>query len=65
MPVGEKCFKTKQNLVYDIIKHQVSPGITFDQAGADGLNGNDAAFARSVENTGLIYILDNCRNTNL
>lgn len=65
MPVGEMCFKTKQNLVYDIIKHQVSAGISFDQAGADRLNGNDAAFAEFVDSMGLIYLLDDFRKTNL
>jgi SRSO17 transposase len=58
IPVSERGFKTKQNLALDIIKHQVSLGITFDYVGADGLYGNDVAFARSIDNMGLIYMLD-------
>jgi len=58
IPVEERGFKTKQSLAIDIIKHQLSLGISFDYVGADGLYGNDAAFARSINNLGLIYMLD-------
>lgn len=33
-------------------------GINFDYVGVDGLYGNDAAFAREINNLGLIYMLD-------
>lgn len=58
IPVEERDFKTKQSLAIDIIKHQLSLGNSFDYVGADGLYGNDAAFARSIDNLGLIYMLD-------
>lgn len=58
IPVEERIFKTKQELAADIIKHQLSMGITFDYVGADGLYGNDAAFAREINKMGLIYMLD-------
>jgi len=58
IPVSERVFKTKQELAIDIIKHQLSMGISFDYIGADGLYGNDAAFAREIDNMGLIYMLD-------
>lgn len=58
IPVSHRVFKTKQELAIDIIKHQMSMGITFDYVGADGLYGNDAAFAREIDNMGLVYLLD-------
>lgn len=58
IPIEERVFKTKQELAVDIIKHQVGLGITFDYVGADGLYGNNAAFAREINNIGLIYMLD-------
>jgi SRSO17 transposase len=58
IPVQEREFKTKQVLAVDIIRNQLSLGITFDYVGADGLYGNDAAFARSIANMGLIYMVD-------
>jgi SRSO17 transposase len=58
IPVEERIFKTKQELAVEIIKHQLAMGITFDYVGADGLYGNDAAFAREINNMGLVYMLD-------
>jgi SRSO17 transposase len=58
IPVEERVFKTKEKLVADIIKHQLAMGITFDYVGADGLYGNDAAFAREINNMGLVYMFD-------
>jgi SRSO17 transposase len=58
IPANERVFKTKQELAIDIIKHQLSMGITFDYIAADGLYGNDASFAREINNMGLVYMLD-------
>ena len=58
IPIEERVFKTKQELAADIIKHQLAMGIIFDYVGADGLYGNDAAFAREINNMGLVYMLD-------
>lgn len=58
IPNEERAFKTKQELAADIIKHQLEMGTTFDYVGADGLYGNDAAFAREIDNMGLVYMLD-------
>lgn len=58
IPANERVFKTKQELAIDIIKHQLSIGITFDYIAADGLYGNDASFAREINNMGLVYMLD-------
>jgi hypothetical protein len=56
IPVGGRDFKTKQELAVDIIKHQLEMGITFGYIGADGLYGNDAAFAREIGSMGLVYM---------
>ena len=58
IPIEERVFKTKQELAADIIKHQLAMGISFDYVGGDGLYGNDAAFAREINNMGLVYMLD-------
>ena len=58
IPDQDRGFKTKQELAIEIIRHQLSMGIQFDYVGADGLYGNDAAFARSIDNMGLTYMLD-------
>lgn len=58
IPDEERVFKTKQELAVEIIRHQLSMGIAFDYVGADGLYGNDAAFAREINNMGLVYMLD-------
>lgn len=58
IPIEDRFFKTKQTLAIDIIQHQLSLGNSFDFVGGDGLYGNDAAFARSIDEMGLIYMLD-------
>ena len=58
IPYGERGFKTKPELATDIVKHQVELGVSFDYVGGDGLYGNNIAFARSVEDMGLVFMLD-------
>lgn len=58
IPREERIFKTKPELATDIVKHQLELGISFDYVGGDGLYGNDIAFTRSIENMGLVYMLD-------
>ncbi len=58
IPENEIVFKTKLELVSDIIYHQVSQGISFDFISADGYYGNDSSLAREIDNMGLIYMLD-------
>ncbi len=50
--------RQKPELATDIVKHQLEMGIEFDYVGGDGLYGNDLAFTRSVEDMGLVYMLD-------
>jgi len=58
IPKGERKFKTKLDLAIDIIRQQVKNGISFDFIGADGYYGNDADFARAIDDLGYLYMLD-------
>ena len=58
IPPSEMRFKTKLEIALDIIRHQVSNGISFDFISADGYYGNDASFAREIDNLGYVYMLD-------
>lgn len=58
IPKDKRKFKTKLELAADIIDHQVSQGLSFDFVTADGYYGNDASFARLIDNRGFVYMLD-------
>ena len=58
IPSEERSFKTKPELAFEIVKHQLDMGISFDYVGADGLYGNDVLFTRSIDEMGLVYMLD-------
>jgi len=57
IPESERGFKTKLELAYEIVEHQ-SKQIDFDFVGADGYYGNDADFARKIDELGYLYMLD-------
>lgn len=58
IPKDKRKFKTKLELAADIIDHQVSQGLSFNFVTADGYYGNDASFARLIDNRGFVYMLD-------
>jgi len=58
IPMDQRVFKTKPELALDIIKHQQAHGIEFDYVGADGLYGNDFAFAQALDDLHLTFMLD-------
>lgn len=58
IPEEERGFKTKIDLAYEMIVHQLELGTSFDYVGADGLYGNDYNLARKVDLLGLIYMFD-------
>jgi len=58
IPVNEREFKTKLELAIEIIPHQISLRTCFDFISADGYYGSDASFAHSIEDMGLLYMLD-------
>lgn len=58
IPEEERGFKTKIDLAYEMILHQLELGICFDYIGADGFYGNDCNLARKVDMLGLTYMFD-------
>jgi SRSO17 transposase len=58
IPKSCQMFKTKIEIAWDIILHQLELGVSFDYIGADGYYGNDANFASCIDRHGLIYMLD-------
>lgn len=58
VPEENRDFKTKPELAVEIVRHQLDMGISFDYVGADGLYGNDISFTRSLDDMGLVYMLD-------
>jgi len=58
IPEEHRTFKTKLDLALEIVKHQISNGISFDFIGADGYYGNDANFADEIDKLGYLYMLD-------
>ena len=57
IPVSERNFKTKLEIASEIVEHQ-STHIDFDFVSADGYYGNDADFARKIDELGYLYMLD-------
>lgn len=49
IPEEEQEFKTKIDLAYEMIVHQLELGTSFDYVGADGFYGNDCDLARNVD----------------
>jgi SRSO17 transposase len=58
LPEQERFFKTKLEIAWDIIQHQLVLGTSFDFVGADGYYGNDVSFASKIEKAGLLYMVD-------
>jgi len=58
IPQEGMVFRSKLELAAEIVSHQKEQGIVFDFITADGYYGNDASFARAIENLGSVYMLD-------
>lgn len=58
VPLSDRAFKTKLDIAYEIILHQLELGTKFDYIGVDGYYGNDADFATKIDDLGLTYMLD-------
>ena len=58
IPEQERFFKTKLDIAWEIIQHQLELGTSFDFVGADGYCGNDVIFASKIEKAGLLYMVD-------
>jgi SRSO17 transposase len=58
IPGISRVFKTKLEIAYDMLLHQLGLGTAFDFIGADGYYGNDINFGTKINKLGLIYMLD-------
>ena len=58
VPEHEREFKTKIDLAYEIILHQLELGTSFDYIGADGFYGSDSTLANRIDRLGLLYMFD-------
>jgi SRSO17 transposase len=58
IPGVNRVFKTKLEIAYDMLLHQLELGTVFDFVGADGYYGNDINFGSKINNLGLVYMLD-------
>jgi SRSO17 transposase len=58
IPQEGMAFRSKLELAAEIVSHQKEQRIVFDFVTADGYYGNDASFARAIENLGSVYMLD-------
>lgn len=58
IPESNRIFKTKIEIAYEILKHQIELGTDFDFIGADGYYGNNINFGNKINDLGLVYMLD-------
>lgn len=58
IPEVNRVFKTKLEIAYDILLHQLELETVFDFVSADGYYGNDINFGSKINNLGLVYMLD-------
>jgi len=58
IPEVNRVFKTKLEIAYDILLHQIRLGTEFDFVSADGYYGNDINFGSKINDLGLVYMLD-------
>ena len=58
IPKEDQVFKTKTELAFEIIEHQMKSGIRFDWINADGLYGNDMVLLSKINDLNLVYVID-------
>jgi SRSO17 transposase len=58
VPLGQRKFKTKQELALEIIKHQISIGTKFDYIGGDALYGADQALTDAIDAMAIPFLMD-------
>jgi len=58
IPEENRTFKTKIEIAYDILLHQLELRTVFDFVGADGYYGNDINFGSMINRLGITYMLD-------
>jgi SRSO17 transposase len=58
IPEAGRLFRTKLEIAYDMLVHQLESGTVFDFVSADGYYGNDLNFGSKINDLGLVYMLD-------
>ena len=58
VPKEERVFKTKLEIAYETLLHQLELGARFHYIGAEGYYVNDADFATKIDHLELTYMLD-------
>jgi SRSO17 transposase len=58
IPKNFRTYKTKPELAVEIVKRQKENGVKFDFVGADGLYGNAPHFLRSLDEMGLLFVVE-------
>jgi SRSO17 transposase len=58
IPIENRGFKSKTEIAYDIVLHQLQLGVSFDFVGADGFYGNDTEMADKLNDLGCTYMFD-------
>lgn len=58
IPQEFRAYKTKPQLAVDIVKRQKENGVKFDFVGADGLYGNAPHFLNSLDQMGLLFVVE-------
>lgn len=58
IPIENRSFKSKTEIAYDIVLHQLQLGVAFDFVGADGFYGNDTELADKLNDLGCTYMFD-------
>ena len=58
IPEGKRTHKTKIELAFEIVSHQVDLGTRFDYVAADGLYGNSYWFQRELNRLKVLFVLD-------
>jgi len=58
--VPEECrtFKTKPELALDMIKQDITRGVSFDWIGGDGLYGHNTQLCNGLDDLGCFYVMD-------
>ena len=58
IPKGFRTYKTKPELALDMIKQDITRGVSFDWIGGDGLYGHNTTLCDGLDELGLFFVMD-------
>lgn len=58
IPIEFRTYKTKPELALDMIKQDISRGVSFDWIGGDGLYGHNTKLCDGLDELGLFFVMD-------